>query len=90
MNILGSFSMNSCKSMSLLNFSLTASNIEFLHKSSGLIECCSGACSLVTFVGDGGGGIDTRSTTFSGVVVWVVLSFFGRPGSSPTLENHWN
>ena len=72
-NISGSFSMNAYKSLSLSNFSLTDYNIAFLHKSSGLIECCSGTFSSVTFVEDGGGGIDTRLTMSSGVDVWLSL-----------------
>ena len=72
------------------NFSFTASNIALLHKSSGLIDCYSGICSSVTFVEDGGGGVDTRSTKFLGVDMWVILSFFGRPGSAPTSTNIWN
>ena len=89
-NISGNFSMNACRSLSLLNFVFTAFDIALLHKSSGLTKCFSGTCSSITFVGDGGGGVDTRSTTFSGVVVWVVLAFFGRPGSAPALTNIWN
>ena len=90
MSISGNFSMNVYKSLSLSNFSLIASDIAFLHKSSGLIECCSGTCSLVTFIGDGGEAVDTRSTTFSGIVVWVILAFFGPPGSAPASTNLWN
>ena len=86
----GSFSMNACKSLSLSNFALTASDIALLHKSRGLTECCVGTCSSVTFVSDGGGGVDTRSTVFSNVVVWVVLAFFGRPSSAPASTNIWN
>ena len=69
--------MNACRSLSLSNFSFTASDITLFHKLSGLIESCSSANSSVTFVGDGGGGVDTRSTTFSSVDVCVILDFFG-------------
>ena len=76
-NISGNFSMNAYKYLSLSNVSLIDSDITFLHKSSGLIECCSGTYSSVNFVGDGGGGVDTRSTMFSGIDVWVILDLFG-------------
>ena len=89
-NILGSFSMNSCRSLSLSNFSFTASDITLLHKSSGLIDICSGANSSVTFVRDGGGGVDTRSTMFSSVDVCVILAFFGQPCNAPASTNLWN
>ena len=88
--ITGNFYMYAWRSLSLSNFSFTASDIALLHKLSGLIKCYSGICSPVTFVGDGGGGIDTRSTTFSGIDVWVILAFFGRLGSAPASTNIWN
>ena len=84
----GSFSIKSYKSLSLWNFSLTSSNITVLHKSRGLTDCGVGICSLVIFVSDGGGGVDTRSTTFSGIIV--VLAFFGRLACAPTSMNLWN
>ena len=77
-------------SLSLSNFSFIASEIALLHKLSGIIECCSGTFSSVTFVEDGGGGVDTRSTMFSGVDMWVILAFFGLPGSALALTNIWN
>ena len=52
--------MNAYKSLSLLNFAFIAFDIALLHKSSGLTEFYSGTCSSITFVGDGGGGVDTR------------------------------
>ena len=66
-NISGSFSMNACKSLSLSNFAFTSFDITLLHKSRGLTDCGAGTYSLVIFIDDGGGGIDKRSTTFSGV-----------------------
>ena len=79
--------MNACKSLSLSNFSFTSSGITLLHKSSGLIESCSGANSSVTFVGVRGWGVDTRSTTFSSVDVCVILAFFGQPCNAPASTN---
>ena len=74
-NMSGSFSMNACKSLSLSNFAFTAFDIALLHKSRGLTDYGAGTFSLVIFIGDGGGGVDTRSTMFSGIVV--VFAFFG-------------
>ena len=82
--------MNAYRSLSLSTFSFTASDIALLHKLSGIIESGPGIFSSVTFVGDGGGGIDTRSTKFSGVFVWVILAFFGCPSSAPASTNLWN
>ena len=82
--------MNASKSLSLSNFAFIASDIALMHKSSGLTDCCSGTCSSVTFVRDGGGGVDIRSTMFSRIVMWVVLALFGQPGSAPASTNIWN
>ena len=87
-NMSGSFSMNAYKYLSLSNFAFTASVIRLLHKSRGLTDCGAGTCSSVIFIGDGGGGIDTRSMMFLGVVV--ILTFFSQPACAPTSTNHWN
>ena len=79
--------MNAYRSLSMSNFSFTASDIILLHKSSGLIESCFGANSSVTFVGDGGGGVDTKYIIFSSVDVCVILDFFGRPCNAPASTN---
>ena len=68
--------MNDYRSLSLSTFSFTTSDIALLHKLSGLIESGFGIFSSF-IVEDGGGGVGTRSMTFSGVDVWVILAFFG-------------
>ena len=70
-----SFSMNAYKSLSLSNFAFTSSDITLLHKLRGLTDCSAGTCSSVIFVGDGDGGVDTRSTMVLGI--FIVLAFFG-------------
>ena len=44
----------------------------------------------VILVGDGGGGVDTRSTTFSAIEVFVLFALFGRPCCAPASTNIWN
>ena len=87
-NNLGSFSIKSYKSLSLSNFAFTFSDITVLHRSRGMTDYGAGTCSSVIFIGDGGGGIDTRSTTFSGVIM--VFAFFSQPACAPASTNHWN
>ena len=67
-------------------FYFTDSGIALLYKSRGLTDCYAGVGSSTTGVGDGGGRVDTRSTTSSGVVI--VFSFFGRPSEAPASRNH--
>ena len=50
------------------------------------MEGGSSSASCMTLVGDGGGGVYTRSTTFLGVVMWVVLDLFGRASSATALD----
>ena len=82
--------MYAWRSLSQSNFSFTVSDIEFLHMLSGLMESCSGISSCAILVGDRGGGVDTRSTTFSAVEVFVLFTLFGRPCCAPTSTNLWN
>ena len=56
----------------------------------GLMEGGSGIHSCVILVGDGGGGVDTRSTTFSAVEVFVLFAFFGRHCCAPASTNILN
>ena len=58
--------------------------------STRLVEGSSGIASCVIWVRDGGGGVDTKSTTFSVVEVFVLLTFFGRPCCAPASTNFWN
>ena len=69
--------MYAWKSLSRSNLSFRVFGITFLHMSIGLMEGGSGIVSWVILVGDGGGGVDTRSTTFSNIEVFVLLTFFG-------------
>ena len=41
-------------------------------------------------VGDGGGGVDTKSIMFSAIEVFVHFTFFGRPCCDPASTNHLN
>ena len=83
----GNFSMYAWRSLSRSNFSFKVFDIAFLHMSSGLMEGGSGISSCVILVEDGGGGVDTRSTTFSAVEVFVIFAFFGRPWCAPASTN---
>ena len=74
---LGSFSMSAWKYLSWLNISFRVFGIEFLHMSTGLMEGSFGIYSCVIWVRDGGGGVDTRSTIFLAVKVFVLFGFFG-------------
>ena len=86
----GSFLMYAWKSLSRSNLSFRVSGISFLHMSVGLIDGSSGSVSCVILVGDGGGDVDTRSTTFSAVEVFVLFTFFGQPCYAPASTNFWN
>ena len=85
-----SFSIYAWRSMSQSNLSFKVFGIAFLHMSSGLMEGGYGISSCVILVGDEGGGVDTRSTTFLAIDVFVFFSFFGRPCCAPALTNFWN
>ena len=86
----GSFSIYAWMSLLWLNFSFKVSDIAFLHMSSGLMESCSGISSCVILVRDGGGGVDTRSTTFLVVEVFELFDLFGQPCCTPASTNLWN
>ena len=85
LNSAGSVSKKSCKLVSLSKFAFIVSGIALLYKLRGMTDYCADACSSIICVGDGGGAVDTRSTTFSGVIV--VLAFFGRPACAPASTN---
>ena len=74
---LGNFSMYAWKSLSWLKCSFRVFDIASLHMSTGIMEGSCGISSYVIWVGDGGGGVDTRSTMFSVVEVFVLFTFFG-------------
>ena len=71
----GNFSMYAWKSLSSSNLSFKVSGIAFLHMSTGLIVGRCGISSCVIWVRDGGGGVDTKSTMFLVVEVFVLLPF---------------
>ena len=58
--------------------------------STGLMEGSFGIYSCVIWVRDGGGGVDTRSTIFSAIEVFVIFGFFDRPCRAPTSTNFLN
>ena len=60
----GIFLMYAWKYISWSNLSFKVFGIAFFHMSIKLIEGSSGIASYMIWVGDGGGGVDTRSTTF--------------------------
>ena len=74
---LGNLSMYAWKSLSWSNLSFRVSGIAFLHMSNGLMEGSCGIFSCVIWVGEGGGGVDTKSTIFLVVEVFVLFTFFG-------------
>ena len=49
-----------------------------------------GFSSCVIWVGDGGGGVETKSTMFSVVEVFVLFTFFSRPYCAPDLRKCLN
>ena len=49
-----------------------------------------GVSSCVIWVGDGGGGVETKSTMFSDVEVFALFTFSGRPCCAPASTNHLN
>ena len=73
----GSFSMYTWKSLSWSNLSFKVSSIAFLHMSTRIIVGSYGISSCVIWVGDGGGGVETKSTTFLFIEVFVLFTFFG-------------
>ena len=73
----GNFLMYAWNPQSWSNLSFKVSDIAFLHMSIGIMEGSYGFSSCVIWVGDGGGGVDTKSTMFSAVEVFVLFTFFG-------------
>ena len=67
--------MNAWKSPSWSNLSFRVSGIAFLQMSTGLIVGICVVSSYVIWVGDGGGGVETKSTMFSAVEVFVLFTF---------------
>ena len=86
----GKFSMYAWKSQSWSNLSFKVSGIAVLHMSTGIMEGSFGISSCVIWVGDGGGGVDIKSTMLSAIKVFVLFSFFGRPCRAPASTNFLN
>ena len=82
--------MYAWKSISWLNLSFKVFGLAFLHMSTRIMEGSFGISSCVIWVGDGGGGVDTRSTIFLVVEVFVVFDFFDQPCHAPALKFFWN
>ena len=84
-NSAGSVAKKALSSVSVLALALSASGITLSKTSGDMSVCCTGACSSTILVGDGRGGVVTRSTTSSDS--GVVLAFFGRPSGAPASTN---
>ena len=82
--------MYALKSPSWLNRSFNVSSIAFLQMSIGIMVGICGLSSYVIWVGDGVGGVETKSTMFSPIEVVVLFTFFGRTCFAPTSTNHLN
>ena len=90
MSSLGNFSMYAWKSPSWLNRSFSVFGIAFLQMSTELMVGICVVSSCVIWVGDGGGGVETKSTMFSSIEVVAVFTFFGLPCFAPASTNHLN
>ena len=75
--------MNSWKSPSWSNLSFRVFGIAFLQMLTSLMVSICVVSSCIIWVGDGGGGVDTRSTMFSSTEGVVVFTFFGIPCFAP-------
>ena len=82
--------MYAWKSPSWLNHSFSVSDIAFLQMSTGLMVGICGLSSYVIWVGDGGGGVGTKSIMFSSIKVVVLFTFFGQPCFAPASTNRLN
>ena len=82
--------MYAWKSLSWLNLSFRVYGIAFLLMSTGIMVGICGLSSFVIWVGDGGGGVETKSTMFSPVEVVLLFTFFGQPCFAPTSTNYLN
>ena len=58
--------------------------------STGIMVGICGLSSYVIWVGDGGGGVETKSTMFSPIEVVVIFTFFSQPCFAPALTNRLN
>ena len=67
LNSAGSVAKKALSSWSELALALSASGITLSKTSGETSACCTGSCSSTMVVGDGGGGVDTRSNIFSSV-----------------------
>ena len=68
--------MYAWKSLSWSNLSFRVSDIAFLHMSTRLMVGSYKISSCVIWVRYGGGGVDTKSTMFSTIEVFVLFTFF--------------
>ena len=85
LNSAGNVAKKALSSWSELALALSASGMTLAMSSGDRSACCTGACSSTILVGDGRGGVVTRSTTSSDS--GVVLAFFGRPSGAPASTN---
>ena len=82
--------MNAWKSLSWSNHSFNFLGIAFLQISIILMVDIYGIYSYVIWVGDGSGGVETKSTIFSSTTGFVVFTFFDLPYFSPASTNRLN
>ena len=88
-NMSGSLLMNCWRSTSLSIISLSVSDIALLHKLTRLMLVNTGMFSCIIWVGEGGGGVETKSMylTIGGFVsfTFIALAFL-----ISSLTNHLN
>ena len=87
--MLGSLLINCCRSTSLSILSLSVSDIALLHKLAGLMLVDTGIFSCIIWVGDGGGGVETKSiaSTVGGLVIFTFLDLACLASSSKNRLN---
>ena len=86
-NIMGTLLMNCWRSTSLSTFSLSVFDIALLYKSVGLMFVDSGISSCIIWVGDRGGGVETKSIASNSrsfvIFIFLSLSFFSSSSTKP-------
>ena len=86
----GSLLINCWRSTYFSTLSLSVSEIALLHKSAGLMLVKIGIFSCIIGVGDGGGGIETKSmaSTIGGLVIFTFLDLAFLASSSTKRLNY--
>ena len=82
--------MNCWRLTSLSTFSLTISDIALLHKSTGLMLVDTDIFSYIIWIGDGGGGIETKSMKALIIGGFVIFTFLALACFSSSSTNRLN